>query len=104
MPPTSKRTLGPTRYRYEDVVKRIEAYLDLPENKGMRKRFEAACGMDHSSFSHRMSKYRGELFRVEHFGAMAEEARAPEPWPFADWKLAEAFQGFKKLFESGGHR
>ncbi|WP_242394831.1 hypothetical protein [Anaeromyxobacter oryzisoli] len=109
MPPKPKqpKPVGPTRYRYSDITENVEEYLSKPENKGMRKRFEAVCGKDHSAFSHCMSEYRGERFKIEHFGAMAAEANAPEPWPFVSWKLAEAFQGVRALMEAtkkGDHK
>jgi hypothetical protein len=95
--PRQPREMGPTRQTYADVVQRVIDYLGAEENDGMRKRLEAACGMDHSAFSHRLSNYRGEHFRIEHFSAMSVEARAPEPWPFVDWGDAEAFQAFRLL-------
>ncbi len=85
---------------YDQVVDRVEAYLDDPATpKVMRKRFESACLLEHPDFSHRMTKYRGELFRIEHFGAMAVEAGAPFPWPFTTWKEAEDFQAFLRLVD-----
>lgn len=85
----------PVRFRYRDVTTNVEAFLDDPATpKEMRKRFEAACELDHGSFSHRLSEYRNERFQVEHFGAMAEEADAPYPWPFVPWKDAEKFQAW----------
>ncbi len=88
---------GPVRFRYRDVTKNVEDYLDDPATpRNMRKRFEAACELDHGSFSHRLTGYRNERFQIEHFGAMAAEADAPEPWPFVSWKKAEKFQPRKK--------
>jgi hypothetical protein len=96
--PVRKALPTATSLTYDQVVKNVQAYLDHPDTpKGMRKRFESACLMEHSDFSHRMTKYRGELFRIDHFGAMAAEARAPFPWPFVPWSEAETFQAFKKL-------
>jgi hypothetical protein len=90
-----------TALTYDQVVKNVQAYLDDDDTpKAMRKRFEAACLLGHSDFSHRMTKYRGELFRIEHFGAMAVEAKAPFPWPFVSWAEAETFLAFKKLAHS----
>jgi hypothetical protein len=31
-----------------------------------------------------------EMFRLEHFGAIADWAGAPPGWPFIPWELAEA--------------
>lgn len=84
---------GPVRFRYRDVTKNVEAYLDAPATPdNMRKRFEVACELDHGSFSHRLTEYRKERFAIEHFGAMAHEADAPWPWPFVSWEDAEKVQ------------
>jgi hypothetical protein len=92
---------GPLRFRYRDIVRNVEEYLQAPTTPpNMRKRFEQVCELDHGSFSHRLTEYRNERFVVEHFGAMAHEARAPEPWPWVSWDEAERYQAFKKLASS----
>ncbi len=93
---------GPVRVRYGDVVKNVEDYLSHPDTPAdMRKRFEHATGLDHGSFSHRMSEYRNERFQIEHFGAMMHEANAPWPWPFVSWADADDFQAFKRFAARG---
>jgi hypothetical protein len=89
---------APTRYRYEDIVARINWFIDEKDpDEPWRKRFYGVTNLDHTGFSHRMSLKRGMRFTVEQIGAMALEARWPEPFPWVDWDVAEAFQAFKQL-------
>ena len=88
---------GPVRYSHDAVTKEIAAYL-RGAPRGTKKAMAAACGLDHTGFSHRLA---GRMrFSFEHIGAIAEVARAPLGWPWIRWTDAKAFEAFRAMVAS----
>lgn len=86
MPKGPTEPLPTSRYSYEAAALEVERLLKR-KGRGSQKQAAAACGLTASQFSKRV--YGVEMFRVEHFGAIADWAGAPTGWPFIPWEIAE---------------
>jgi hypothetical protein len=75
------------RYTYEKAAFEVQRWCD--EERGRRKRLAAALGIHPTSFSPRLRGIKAK-FSIEQLGVIADEARAPDGWPFISWERAQA--------------